>query len=73
MKVVTETSEIKCTNICIIGVSEGKRLRNIFEYITAEGEQPSGSWRGVLYRSNPKGNTLRHIVTKMTKFKSREY
>ena len=27
MKIVKETSEIKCANICIIGVSEGKRLR----------------------------------------------
>ena len=38
MKTVKESSEIKCTNMCIIGVSEGKEkeAENIFEYIIAE-------------------------------------
>ena len=38
MKTVKESSEIKCTNICIIGISEGKEkeAENIFEYKIAE-------------------------------------
>ena len=76
---------IKCTNICIIGVSEGKErekeAENIFEDVIAE-DFPNlrkeaviqvQEVRRVPYRINPKGNTPRHIVIKMTKIKNREY
>ena len=75
---------IKCTNICIIGVPEGgereKRPEKIFEKMIAENfpnmekeivNQVQEVQR-VPGRMNPKRNTSRHIVIKLTKIKDKD-
>ena len=73
---------IKCTNICIIGVPEGeereKGPEKIFEEIVAKTFPNTGK---VIVnqvqeaqsprKDKPKRNTPRHIVTKLTKIKDR--
>ena len=76
--------KVKCTNICIIGVSEGeereKEPEKIFEKIIAEDfpnmgkeivNQVQGAQR-VPGRINSRRNTPRYIVTKLTKIKDRD-
>ena len=75
---------IKCTNIHIRGVPEGKerekRPEKIFEEIIAENfpnmgketvTQVQEAQRGP-YRINPRRNMLRHILIKLTKVKDKE-
>ena len=75
---------VKRTNISIIGVPEGeereKETEKIFQEIIAEnfpnmGKEPfthiqEAQW--VPYKINPRRNTLRHILIKITKIKDRE-
>ena len=75
---------IKLTNVHFIGVPEGeergKGPENIFEDIIAEsfpnlGKETVTQFQEVQripYRTNPKRNTPRHIVIKMTKIKDKE-
>ena len=75
---------IKCTNICIIGVPEEEeretRPENIFEEIIAENLPNKGKEtvtqmleaQRVPGRINPRRNTLRHIVIKSTKIKDKD-
>ena len=75
---------IKCNNICIIGVAEGeereKAPKKIFEEITVKnffnmekeiGTQVQEEQR-VPYRINPRRNMPRHIVIKLAKIKDKE-
>ena len=74
---------IICTNIYIIGVSEGeereKGPEKIFEEIIAENFPSRGKEivnqiqeaQRVLGRINPRRNTPRHIIIKLTKIKDR--
>ena len=75
---------IKCTNIQIIGVPEeeekNKEYENIFEEIIVENfsnmekeivNQVQEAQR-VLQGLNPRRNTPRHILTKLTKTKHKE-
>ena len=75
---------IKCNNTCIIGVPEGeereKGPKKIFEEIIVEifpnmgkeiATQVQEAQR-VPYRINPRRNTPRHIVIKLTKFKTKK-
>ena len=72
---------IKCTNICI-EVPEGKEKgpEKIFEETIAENFLNMGKEivnhvqkaQRLLGRINPRRNTLRHIVTKLTKTKDRD-
>ena len=74
---------IKCTNIRIIGVPEEEKkkgLEKIFEEIIAENlpnmekeiaNQVQEAQR-VPYRINPRRNTPRHILIKLTKTKHKE-
>ena len=76
--------DIKHTNICIIGVPEGeerqKRPEKIFEEITAENFLNTGKEKvnqvqeaqKVPGRINPRRNTPRHIVIKLTKIKDED-
>ena len=85
MKRVRELSDnIKCTSIHIIGVPEGeerdKGTEKIFEEIIAENfpnmeKEPLTQIQEahrVLYKINPRKNTPRHILIKLTKIKDRE-
>ena len=75
---------IKETNIRIIGVPEGeereKGLKKIFEEIIVEDFPNMGKEiathvqevQRVPSRINPRRNTLRHIVIKLTKIKEKE-
>ena len=73
---------IKCTNIHIIGVPEGEErergLEKIFEDMTAENFPNVGKVNQVQKahrvpgRINPRRNTLRHIVIKLTKFTDKD-
>ena len=75
---------IKCTNICPIGVPEGeereKGPEKIFEEIIVENFPSMGKElatqvqevQGVSGRINPRRNTPRHIVIKLTKIKDKE-
>jgi len=75
---------IKCTNICIIGVPEGEETEKgpekIFEKIIAENFPNMGKEivnqvqevQRVPGRMNPKRNTSRHIVIKLTKIKDKD-
>ena len=75
---------IKCTNICIIGVPEGKEREKgpekIFEEIIAKNFPNMGKKiatqvqeaQRVPYRINPRRNTPRHIVIKLAKIKDKE-
>ena len=72
---------VKCTNIHIIGVPEGeergKGTEKIFKEIIAEyfpnmGKEPLTQIQGaqqVPYKINPRRNTPRHILIKLTKFR----
>ena len=72
---------IKCTNICIIGVPEGqereKGPEKIFEEIIVENFPNMGKEiatqvqevQRVPYRINPRRNMPRHIVIKVAKIK----
>ena len=75
---------IKCTNIHIIGVPEGeereKGPERIFEEIISENFpnmrketliQVQEAQR-VRYNRNPRKNTLRHILVKLTKIKTKK-
>ena len=73
---------IKLTNIHFIGVPEEKRERKgkkkIFEEITAKnlpnmGKEPLTKIQEaqVPYKINPRRNTLRHILIKLTKIKDK--
>ena len=74
---------IKCTNICIIGVPEGEQREKgpeeIFEEIIAENVPNMGKEivnqvqevQRVPGRMNPKRNTSRHIVIKLIKIKDK--
>ncbi len=75
---------VKCTNIHIIGVPEGeereKGTENIFQEIIAKnfpnmGKEPltqiQEAQRGP-YKINPRRNTPRHILIKLTKIKDKE-
>ena len=75
---------IKCTNICIIGVPEGEQREKgpeeIFEEIIAENVPNMG--KEIVNqvqeaqrdpgRKNPRRNTPRHIAIKLTKIKDRD-
>ena len=73
---------IKCTSICIIGVSEGeereKGPQNIFEEsitkkLTNMGKETLKSRKcRVPYRINPRRNMIGHISIKLTKFKKKK-
>jgi len=75
---------VKCTNICIIGVQEGeereKGTEKIFQEIIAEnfpnvGKEPPTQIQEaqqVPYKINPRRNTPRHILIKLTKIKDKE-
>ena len=71
---------VKCTNLQIIGVPEGeereKGPEKIFEEIIAENFLNTGNSHpspgNILYRINPKRNTPRHILIKLTKIKGKE-
>ena len=77
-------NNIKCTNIRIIVVPEGvereKLPEKIFEEILVENFLSMGKEiatqvqeaQRVPYRINPRRNTLRHIVIKLTRFKDKE-
>ena len=74
----------KCTNIRIIGVPEGEETEKgpekIFEEIIAENFPDMGKEtftqvqevQRVLYSINPRRNTQRHILIKLTKIKDKE-
>jgi len=75
---------VKCTNIRIIGVPEGeereKETEEIFQEIIAEnipnmGKEPLTQIQEaqrVPYKINPRRNTPRHIIIKLTKIKDKE-
>ena len=75
---------VKCTNIRIIGVPEGeereKGTEKIVEEIIAEnfpnmGKEPLTQIQEVQrvpYKINPRRNTPRHVLIKLTKIKDRE-
>ena len=74
---------IKCNNIHIIGITEEEREKGpekIFEEIILENFPNMGKEiatqvqevQRVPYRINPRRNTLRHIVIKLTKIKDKE-
>ena len=75
---------IKCTNIHIRGIPEGKEKEKgpekIFEEIIADSFPVMGKEivnqvqeaQGVTGRINPKRNTPRYIVIKLTKIKDRD-
>uniref|UniRef100_A0A8D1PDW9 L1 transposable element RRM domain-containing protein n=1 Tax=Sus scrofa TaxID=9823 RepID=A0A8D1PDW9_PIG len=75
---------VKCTNIRIIGVPEGeereKGTEKIFQEIKAKNFPNMGKEsltqiqqaQRVPYKINPRRNTLRHILIKLTKIKDKE-
>ena len=75
---------IKCTNICIIGVTGGEKREKgpekIFEEIMVENFPNMGKEiatqvqdaQRVPGKINPRRNMLRHIVIKLTKIKDKE-
>lgn len=75
---------VKCTNICITGVPEGeereKGTEKIFQKIIAENFPNTGKEsltqiqeaQRVPYKINPRRNTPRHILIKLTKIKDKE-
>ena len=77
-------NNIKCTKILIIGVPKGeereKGPKKIFEEIIVEKFPNMGKEiatqvqeaQRVPYRINPRRNTPRHIVIKLTKIKDKE-
>ena len=77
-------NNIKCTNICIIVVPEGEEREEgpekIFEEIIAENFPNMGKeivnqvqeTQRIPGRINPRRNTPRHIVIKLTKIKNKD-
>ena len=67
---------IKCTNICIIGVPEGeereKGHEKILEEIITESFPDMGKYRRVPGRIKPRRNMPRHILIKLSKIKYKE-
>ena len=75
---------VKCTNVHIIGVPEGeereKGTEKIFQEVIAKnlphmGKEPLTQIQEaqlVPYKINPRRNTLRHILIKLTKIKDKE-
>ena len=75
---------VKCTNIHIIGVPEGeereKGTEKVFQEIIAENFPNMGKEsltqiqeaQRVPYKINPRRNTPRHILVKLTKIKDKE-
>ena len=75
---------VKCTNICIIGVPEGeereKGTEKIFQEIIAKnfphmGKEPLTQIQEaqrVPYKINPRRDTPRHLIIKLTKIKDKE-
>ena len=75
---------IKCNNICNIGIPEGeereKGPKKIFDEIIVKNFPDMGKEiatqvqeiQRVPYRINPRRNTLRHIVIKLAKIKDKE-
>ena len=74
---------VKHTNICIIGVPEEEREKGLeknFEEVIAEnfpniGKEPLTQIQEaqrVLYKINPRRNTPRHILIKLTKIKDKK-
>ena len=75
---------IKCANICVIGVPEGekreKRTKSTTEEIIAENFPNMGNEpviqvqeaQRVPYRINPRRNMPRHIFIKLTQIKQKE-
>uniref|UniRef100_A0A8D1DS07 L1 transposable element RRM domain-containing protein n=2 Tax=Sus scrofa TaxID=9823 RepID=A0A8D1DS07_PIG len=75
---------VKRTNICIIGVPEGeereKGTENLFQEIIAENFPPTGKEpltqiqeaQRVPYKINPRRNTPRHMLFKLSKIKDKE-
>ena len=74
---------VKCTNICIIGVperEERKGTEKIFQEIIAKnfpnmGKEPLTQIQEaqrVPYKINPRRNTLRHILIRLTKIKDND-
>ena len=74
---------INCTNIYIIGIPEREKIEKgpekIFKEIIAknEKEHEKGNTQvqqvlGVPYKTNPRRNSARHIVVKLTKIKDKE-
>ena len=75
---------IKCTNICIIGVPEGEEREKGTEKILKEtiaknfpnmGKEPltqTQEAQRVPYKINSRRNTPRHILIKLTKIKDKE-
>ena len=74
---------LKCTNIHIIGVPEGEERKKgpekIFEEVIAENLPNMGKIQSTMSRQcrvpgriNPRMNTPRHIVIKLTKIKDRD-
>ena len=62
---------IKCTSIQVIGVPEEEEKKKGTEKIFEELDQVQEAQR-VPYRRNPKRNTLRHILIKLTETKHKE-
>ena len=74
---------MKCNNICITGVPEGEKrekgTEKIFQEIIAENFPNTGKElltqiqeARVPYKINPRRNTQRHILIKLTKIKEKE-
>ena len=74
---------VKCNNICIIGIRDGEEteqvIENLFEKIMKENhpnlkeeviQVPEA--QKVAIRMNPKRPTARHITIKMAEFKDKE-
>ena len=62
---------IKCTSIQVIGVPEEEEKKKGTEKIFEELDQVQEAQR-VPYRRNPKRNTLRHMLIKLTETKHKE-
>ena len=60
---------IKCTNIQIIGVPEEEEKKKGYEKIVNQVQEA----QRVPYRINPRRNTPRYILIKLTKTKHQEY
>ena len=76
-------ANVKCTNICIIGVTEGeereKGTGKIFQEMRAKNFPNMGKESltqiqeaRVPYKINPRRNTPRHILIQLTKIKDKE-
>jgi len=71
---------VKCTNICIMGCQKEKGTEKLFQEIIAKnfpnmGKEPltqTQEAQQVPYKINPRRNTPRHILIKLTKIKDKE-